>query len=200
MLSPGERITLAANTGYALHSTGNEAAVVLSAAALAGDCGPTNRWVQARSFDEILFDPGEPEAVAQTSAPTPWPRGVRSEVIAYGIIQTRPAESAVLELARVSLSPHAALPVHETPGAELIAVETGSAIVDLVTGDGAVRPKMGASLARIPPQGGRSVPGPAVSPGGSAVLQPGASAGVRNVADESLVLLILTLEPEPDVR
>jgi hypothetical protein len=36
--------------------------------------------------------------------------------------------------------------------------------------------------------------------GESAVLQPGASAGVRNVDDEPLVLLILTLEPESDVH
>jgi hypothetical protein len=86
-----------------------------------------------------------------------------------------------------------ALPVHETAGAELLAVETGSAIVDLVTGDAAVRPHMGASLARIPRQGIGSAHGSAVSRGGSAVLQPGASAGVRNVDDERLVLLILTL-------
>jgi len=200
VISPGERIALAANTGYALHSTENEAAVVLGAAALAGDGGLTNRWVRTRSFDEILFVPGEPEAVAQTSAPIPWPPGVRSELIAYGIIKTRPAESAELELTRLTVSPQVALPVHDASAAELLAVETGSAVVDLVAGDGAVRPKMGASLMRIPPHGGRSVHGPAVSPGGSAVLQPGASAGVRNVDDEPLVLLILTLEPESDVR
>ena len=103
VLSPGERIALAANTGYALRSTGNEAAVVLSAAALAGDGGPTNRWVRARSFDEILFNPTESEVVAQTSAPTAWPPGVRSELIAYGIIESRPAESATL----AADSPHA---------------------------------------------------------------------------------------------
>ena len=200
VLSPGERVALAANTGYALHSTANEAAVVLSAAALAGDGGPTNRWFRPRSFDEILFIPGEPEAVAQTSGPTAWPPGVRSELIAYGIIKTRAAESAELQLIRVTLSPHVALPVHETPGAELLEVETGSAIVDLVAGDGAVRPKAGAFLARIRPQDDSSTRGPAVFLGGSAVLQPGASAGVRNVDDEPLVLLILSLEPQSDVR
>jgi hypothetical protein len=70
-LSPGERIALVTDTGYVLRNTGSEAAVVLSAAALAGDGGPTNRWVRPRSFDQILFNPGEPELVAQTSAPTP---------------------------------------------------------------------------------------------------------------------------------
>ena len=100
VLAPGERIAIAANTGYALHSTANEAAVVLSAAALAGDGGPTNRWVRTRSFDEILFIPDEPEVVAQTSEPTLWPPGVRSELIAYGIIKARPRESAELELTR----------------------------------------------------------------------------------------------------
>jgi predicted ester cyclase len=199
VLSPGERVALATNTGYALHSNANEEAVVLSAAALAGDGGPTNRWFRPRSFDEILFT-SEPEAVAQTSAPTAWPPGVRSELIAYGIIKTRAAESAELQLTRVTLSPHVALPVHETPGAELLEVETGSAIVDLVAGDGAVRPKAGAFLARIPPRGNSSAHGPAVFLGGSAVLQPGASAGVRNVDDEPLVLLILSLEPQSDVR
>jgi hypothetical protein len=195
VLSPGERIALAANTGYALSSTENEAAVVLSAAALAGDGGPTNRWVQARSFDEVLFVPDEPEAVAQSSAPAPWPPGVRSELIAYGIIKTQPAESAELELTRLMVSPHVALPVHEVPGAELVAVEAGSAIVDLVTGDGDMRPRPRALHATLSPQRGTSERGPAISPGGSAVLQPGASAGVRNVDDEPLVLLILTLEP-----
>jgi predicted ester cyclase len=199
VLSPGERIALAANTGYALHSTEQQPAVVLSAAALAGGGGPTNRWVRARSFDEILFIPDEPEAVAQTSALTAWPPGVRSELIAYGIIETRQVESAELELTRVTLSPHVALPVHDALAAELLAVENGSAVVDLVAGEGSVRPKMGASLMRILPQGGRSARRPTVSLKGSAVLQPGASAGVRNVAAEPLVLLILTLEPESDI-
>jgi predicted ester cyclase len=200
VLSPGERIALAANTGYALHSTVNEAAVVLSAAALAGDGGPTNRWVRARSFDEILFIPDEPEAMAQTSEPIPWPTGVRSELIAYGIIKARPRESAELELTRVTLAPHVALPVHAASAAELLAVETGSAVVDLVTGDGAIRPRPRAQQTTIRPQSGTPAYGSRVSPGGSAVLQPGASAGVRNVDDEPLILLILTLEPESDVR
>ena len=198
VLSPGEGLALAANTGYALYSTANEAAVVLSAAALAGDGGPTNRWFLTRSFDEILFIPDELEAVAQTSTPTPWPPGARSELIAYGIITARPAGSAELALTRVTLSPHVALPVHETQGAELLAVEAGSAVVDLVAGDGAVRSKTGAYLKRIPSQRDSSVHGPAISPGGSAVLQPGASAGVRHVDDEHLILLILTLEPDSD--
>jgi predicted ester cyclase len=200
LLSPGERIALVAHTGYALRSTGNEAAVVLSAAALAGDGGSTNRWVRARSFDEILFNPTESDVEAQVSAPTPWPPGVRSELLAYGIIASRPAESATLALTRLTLSSSVALPVHETLGAELLAVETGAAIVDLVTGDGAVRLKMGAYLRKISPQGARSAHDRLVSPRGSAVLQPGASAGVRNVDEEPLVLLILTLEPEPAVR
>ena len=59
---------------------------------------------------------------------------------------------------------------------------------------------MGASLMRIPPQDGRSAHGPAISGGESAVLQPGATVGVHNVHDKPLVLLILTLEPESDVR
>jgi hypothetical protein len=121
-------------------------------------------------------------------------------LIAYGIIETRPVDSAELELTRVTLSPHVALPVHDAAAAELLAVETGSAVVDLVAGEGAVRPKMGASLMRILPQGGRSAHRPTVSLKGSAVLQPGASAGVRNVDDEPLVLLILSLEPESDIR
>ena len=200
VLSPGERIALAANTGYALHSTENEGAVVLSAAVLAGDGGPTNRWVQARSFDEVLFVPDELEAVAQKSAPIPWPPGVRTEVIAFGVIKTRPPESAELELTRLTLSPQMALPVHETPGAELLAVEAGSATVDLVTGDGAIRPRPHALQTPIWPERAKSAHGSAVSPGGSAVLQPGASAGVRNVDDEPLVLLILTLEPVSAAR
>jgi predicted ester cyclase len=200
VLSPGERIALAVNTGYALSSSANEAAVVLSAAALAGDGGPTNRWFRARTFDETLFISDEPETVAQTRAPTAWPSGVRSELIAYGIITARPAESVELALTRVTLLPDVALPVHETPGAELLAVESGSAVVDLVAGEGSVRPKKGAYLRKIPPHDARSARGSAVSLGGSAVLQPGASAGVRHVDDEPLVLLILTLEPESDLR
>jgi quercetin dioxygenase-like cupin family protein/predicted ester cyclase len=197
-LSPGEWIALAANTDYSLRSIGNEAAVVLSAAALAGDGGPTNRWVRPRSLGEILFKPGEPDVVSQTSPPTPWPLGVRSELIAYGIIKTRPAELATLELTRVTLAPNAALPVHDTSAAELLAVDTGTAVVDLVAGDGAVRPKMAALLAKISPHGGSSAYRSVISPGGSAVLQPGASAGVRNVDDDSLVLLVLSLEPGSD--
>ena len=200
VLSPGERIALVADTGYALHSIGNEAAVVLSAAALVGDGSITNRWVRARPLDEILFTATAPEYVAQTSAPTPWPPGVRSELIAEGIITTRPAPSATLELARLTLPSHAALPIHDTPGAELLVVETGSGIVDLVAGDGAIRPQTDASLARISRHGGSSAHGPRVSPGGSAVLQPGSSAGVRNAGEEPLVLLILTVEPGPDVQ
>ena len=44
-LSAGERIALVAGTNYSLRGVGGEAAVVLSAAALAGDGGSTNRWL-----------------------------------------------------------------------------------------------------------------------------------------------------------
>jgi mannose-6-phosphate isomerase-like protein (cupin superfamily) len=197
VLSPGERIAIGATTGYALRNTGNEAAVVLSAAALAGDGGSTNRWLRARSLDEILFDPGEPEMVAQTSPSTSWPLGVQSELLVDGVIKTRPAESATLELTRLTLSPNAALPVHEVPEAELLAVETGSAVVDLVAGDGAIRPRPRALQMTIWSQGGKSARDPTITPGGAAVLQPGSFSGVRNVGDEPLVLLLLTLEPTP---
>jgi hypothetical protein len=197
VLSPGERIALDANTGYTLRNTGNEAAVVLSAAALAGDAGPTNRWVRARSLDEILFNPGESEMVVQTSPPSSWPPGVRSELIAYGLIKTRPAASATLELTRLTLSPHVALPVHNTSGAELLAVDTGTAVVDLVAGDGTIRPRPRAMQTAIRPQGGSSARDLRLTKGGGAVLQPGSSAGVRSVGDEPLVLLVLTLEPGP---
>jgi hypothetical protein len=197
-LSPGERIALSANTGYALRSAGNEAAVVLSAAVLAGDAGPTNRWVRVRSFDEILFNPGELEVVAQNSAPSSWPPGVRSELIAYGIIKMQPAELATLELTRLTFAPNGALPVHRT-SAELLAIDTGTAVVDLVAGDGAIRPHPQALQATLWPQAGSSVRDRGLTEGGSAVLQPGSSAGVRNVGDVPLVLLILTLEPGPGV-
>ena len=195
-LSPGERIALDTGTGYALRNMGNEAATVLGAAALAGDGSITNRWVRARPLDEILFTPVAPEYVAQADAPTPWPSGVRSQLIADGIIMTRPAPSARFGLARLTLPSHAALPVHDILGAELLAVESGSGVVDLVAGDGAVRPSADAFLARIWPQGGNSAYSPKIGEGGSAVLQAGSSAGVRNPEDQPLVLLILTLEPE----
>jgi mannose-6-phosphate isomerase-like protein (cupin superfamily) len=196
VLSPGERIALVANTGYALRSAGKEPAVVLSAAALAGDAGPTNRWVRARSLDEILFSPGESDVVAQKSAPSSWPPGVRSELIAGGIIKTRPAESATLELTRITLAPNAALPVHDT-SAELLAVDAGTAVVDLVAGDGAMRSRTHALQRTIWSQGGSSARDPRLTEGGAAVLQPGSSAGVRNVRDAPLVLLIMTIEPVP---
>ena len=197
VLSPGERITMVAGMNYALCSTGNEVASVLSAAMLVGDGGPTNRWVRARSVNEILFKPREPESVAQTSTPTRWPPGVRSELIADGVIETAPGASATLDLARLTLPLNAVLPVHETPGAELIAVESGAAIVDLGAGDGAMRPRSHALRSRIWPQGGGSVRDPRITQGGSAVLQPEASAGVRNIGDEPLALLILTLDTTP---
>jgi hypothetical protein len=196
-LSPGEQFTIVTGMGYALRNIGNEPTSVLSAAALAGDGGPTNRWVRARSVNEILFKPGEPESVAQTSTPTRWPPGVRSELIADGVIETAPGASATLDLARLTLPLNAVLPVHETPGAELIAVESGAAIVDLVAGDGAVRPRPHALRSRIWPHGGTSTRDHRITPGGSAVLQPESSAGVRNVGDESLALLILTIEMSP---
>ena len=195
-LSAGERIALVAGTNYSLRGVGGEAAVVLSAAALAGDGGSTNRWLRARSLDEILFNPREPEMVAQSAGPTSWPPGVRSELIASGIIKTRPAESATLELTRLTLAPNAALPVHDT-SAELLAVDTGTAVVDLVAGDGAIRPRPRAVQATIRPQGGSSARDLRLTEGGTAVLQPGSSAGVRNVSDDPLVLLVLTLEPGP---
>jgi hypothetical protein len=197
-LSPGERIALAAGTGYALRSTGNEPAVVLSAAALAGDGGHTDRWLRARPLDEILFNPGEPELVAQTNGPTTWPPGVRSELIAGGIIKTRPAESATLELTRITLAPNAALPIHDT-SAELVAVDTGTAVVDLVAGDGAMRSRTRALQGTTWSQGSNSAPNSRLTEGDAAVLQPGSSAGVRNVKGDPLVLLILTVESSPDL-
>jgi predicted ester cyclase len=198
VLSPGERIALGPNTSYALRNTGNEEAVILSAAALPGDEGPTNRWVRARSLDEMLFNPGEPDVVAQTSPSTPWPPGVQTELLVDGVIKTRPAESATLALTRLTLAPNASLPVHDTSVAELLAVETGSALVDLVAGDGAIRPRPRALQLTIRTAGDSSARDPRLIEGGGAVLQPGSLTGVRNVGDEPLVLLILTLEPGSD--
>jgi predicted ester cyclase len=195
-LFPGERIALVAGTGYSLHGSGNEPAVVLSAAALEGDGGSTDRWLRARSLDEILFNPGEPELVAQTNGPTSWPPGVRSALIAYGIIKTRPAESATLELTRLTLAPNAALPIHDT-SAELLAVDTGAAVVDLVTGDGATRSRTRALQGTTWSQGDSSARNSRLTEGDAAVLQPGSTAGVRNVRGDPLVLLILTIEPGP---
>ena len=97
----------------------------------------------------------EPEMVAQSAGPTSWPPGVRSELIASGIIKTRPAESATLELTRLTLAPNVALPVHDT-SAELLAVDTGTAVVDLISGDGALRRGPHASHTRIRPRGSSS--------------------------------------------
>lgn len=106
----------------------------------------------------------------------------------------------MLELTRVTLSPQVALPVHETLGAELLAVESGSAVVDLVVGDGGCSLEEGCISQEDTAAARQLGPRPAISPGGSAVLQPGASAGVRHADDEPLVLLLLTLEPESDLR
>jgi predicted ester cyclase len=196
-LFAGERIVLDAATGYTLRSTGSEDAVVLCAAALAGDGGPTNRWIRARSLDEILFNPAESESVAQSGAPISWPSGVRSELIADGTVKTRPVASATLELTRLTLSSHADLPIHDTPGSALLLVETGSAVVDLIAGDAAVRPRPQVLQTRIGPQASSSARLPRITQGGNAVFQPGVSAGVRTVENEPLVLLILTVEPGP---
>jgi predicted ester cyclase len=196
-LFAGERIVLDAATGYTLRSTGSEDAVVLCAAALAGDGGPTNRWIRARSLDEILFNPAESESVAQSGAPISWPSGVRSELIADGTVKTRPVASATLELTRLTLSSHADLPIHDTPGSALLLVETGSAVVDLIAGDAAVRPRPQVLQTRIGPQASSSARLPRITQGGNALFQPGVSAGVRTVESEPLVLLILTVEPGP---
>jgi hypothetical protein len=192
-LAAGDHIALAAGTGYGLWSIGSEPAIVLSAATLAGDGAISNRWVRARPLDEILFTVAAPEYVARASAPSSWPPGVRGELLASGIVTTRPTSPATLKLARLTLRGNGELPLHDAPGAEMLAVEDGSAVVDLAGGEGAVRPWADASLARIGPQR-ESLAGRSMSPGGSAILQPGASAAVRGVGNEPLILLILTVE------
>jgi hypothetical protein len=117
-------------------------------------------------------------------------------LIAEGIIKTRSVESATLELTRLTLAPNAALPVHDT-SAELLAVDTGTAVVDLISGDGALRRGPHAPHTRLWPQGSSSARNARLTEGGAAVLQPESSAGVRNVSDDPLVLLILTLELGP---
>ncbi|MGH2613963.1 MAG: hypothetical protein ACRDJC_01885 [Thermomicrobiales bacterium] len=200
MLASGDRLALAADTGYELRTLGNETAVVLSAAALAGDGGMTNRWVRARTLDEVLFTAMAPESVARANEPTAWPLGVRGALLADGVITANPPTAATLGLARLTLQPHAALPIHHVRGAEVLAVEAGTAIVDVIGGDGAMLPRPDAILASIWPHGGSSARDPRIVSGGGAVLQPGASVGVRNLGDGPLVLLILTLEPEPAPR
>ena len=68
---------LARTQATRLRSIGSEAAVVLSAATLAGDGGPTNRWVQARTLDEILFPRGQKRGGADKCA-HPVAPGVRA--------------------------------------------------------------------------------------------------------------------------
>ncbi len=195
-VTAGVHLQLATDTGYDLHNAGNEPAIVLAAVALAGDGAMTNRWVRAETLDEALFKPGHPETVAQDSAPVPWPSGVLSEMIVDGVIRES-STASTLGVARLTLRPNATLPIHRVSGAEVLAVEAGSAAVDLVSGDGAIRPRHSAPLERIWPLGDGPAKDLTIAPGGGAVLQSGASAGVRNRGIEPLEVLILSLEPGP---
>jgi predicted ester cyclase len=190
-LSPGDQLVLSGDTNYELRGSGNETAVLLSAVVHPGDQGISNRWIRARSLDEIVFMPEAPTHVATSSAPASWPPGVRSELLVDGVIIGRLAPAARLEMARLTIQPDAALPIHETGGAEAIVVERGSSLVDLVHGDGAIRPAPDMSLAKAPPQGKSA----RITRGGIAVLQAGASTGIRNSGDDPLTLLILAIVP-----
>jgi hypothetical protein len=196
-IAGGDQLVLATDTGYELSNMGNDPVVVLAAAALEGDGGMTNRWVRARTLDEVLFIPGEPETVSQADAPVLWPPGVQGELLADGVITTGSTAAATIGLARLTFEPSAALPTHHMSGAEMLVVETGSGAVDLIRGQGAIRPRRGDVLARLWPPGDGPLRVLTIAPGGSAVLQPGASAGVRNTGTEPLAMLILTFEPGP---
>ncbi len=192
----GDHLLLATDTGYQLHNAGNEPNTVLAAVALAGDGAMTNRWVRAGALDETLFKPGHPEIVAQDSTPVPWPPGVLSEVLVDGVI-SESSTAPTLGVARLTLRPQATLPVHRVLDAEMLAIESGSAAVDLVSGDGVMRPRHSAPQERIWPPGDRSAADLTIAPGGGAAFQSGASAGVRNSGAEPLEVLILSLETGP---
>jgi hypothetical protein len=133
-LTAGDRLTLEDQTNYGLRTSAKAAAAVLVVAALPGDGGITNRWVRSRTLEETLVAAPIPETVAQTEPPPTWPAGVRSELLADGIVRDRATPSTRVELTRMTLRPHAALPVHEAPGVEMIALEAGTAVIDLVGG------------------------------------------------------------------
>ena len=193
-VTAGDQLVIAIHTGYELHNAGNEPAIVLAAVALAGDGAMTNRWVRAETMAEAIFKPGHPEIVAQDSTPVPWPPGVLSEMVVDGVIRES-SSASTLGVARLTLRPNATLPIHRVSGAEVLAVEAGSAAVDLVSGDGAIRPHHSAPLERIWPLGDGPAKDLTIAPGGEAVFQSGASAGVRNSGAEPLEVLILSLEP-----
>jgi predicted ester cyclase len=196
-IAAGDEVLLASDAAYELVNTAREPSIVLAAAALEGAGGITNRWVRARTLDETLFSSADLDIADQASTTVPGPAGVRSELLVTGVIDTGSPTEAILSLTRLTLEPHAALPVHHVPGAELVLVEAGSAIVDLARGEGETRPRRGTWPEDIAPSGSGSRRGAEVAPGGSMVLQPGASAGIRNGGAEPLVLLILSLEPNP---
>jgi hypothetical protein len=192
-LSRGQQLTMGAETTYEVRTSRTEPAVLLVATLQPGDDGITNRWIQGRTLDEVLFAPGEAEVASQTGPPIPWPVGVHSDLLANGAVLDAPTSSVELALTRLTLPSHAALPNHDVLGTELLAVETGSAAVELTAGEGAMRPRDGASLAKIW-RGGSSTRDHAITAGGSAILQVGAAVGVRNTGEEQLVLLILSVE------
>jgi predicted ester cyclase len=193
-LAAGEQLTLDADTAYALRNPGQETVSVLAVAALPGDSGITNRWVRPSTMAEMLFAPGMLTSVTQTEPPPAWPAGVRGEMLADGIVGVRHASSSRITLTRLTLSPHAMLPIHEAADVEMIALESGTAVVDLVGGEGAIRPRATATRVDLGPDRGGATQDRSISPGGDAIFQPGAFAGLRNVADDPLILLMLTLD------
>lgn len=161
-IGPGDLLAIPTDTPFEVFNTGSEPAVALL-------------------IESFTRDPGGT-----------LPAGIALEPLVVGEATGEPPGPVTVALVRTTLASGAALPPDASGGAALVAVETGTASLTVIAGegDGAVG---------IYPKGGRSAtPAPAgseeeVGAGGGVVAQPNAATAIRNAGEVPLVLLRLSL-------
>ena len=180
-LGPRDQVGVSAGVSFTLRNPGDEPAVALVAAvypAIAFDpVSFNNAGIETRSLAVAIFEPDH-RGLANERADHLDDLSISWEPLSRGPAPV-PSGRLRLSMERVVVAPGGVIPAFQPTSSMLVAVEQGVVVVDVDRGPGdEVR------LPIILVEGDEAT-----------LLQPDATATIRNVGDESAVVLALTIAP-----
>jgi quercetin dioxygenase-like cupin family protein/predicted ester cyclase len=177
-VSPGSDLTLAAgdvlvlppSTRYELRGAGDE---------------PTRALVI--NLDQAAPLVGRSDPAYPETSPSETAVAIDRQRLAGGTSAVLPPGRVTVAVGRTTFAPGAGIPAHQTVGATLVYVEAGSLHL---------RTEAGASWVTLGPNDASSDRAEAsLVAGDGALVPPGATATLRNLGDEPLVALVVTIVP-----
>ena len=170
--SPGDLVVFLDGAEFTIENAGETPAVTLGVRLAEGLARPWSVVQKVRISED--------EAGKRA-----WPPGIAVDRLADGLLRGVDSEPASIALGRVTLAPGVAVGIDGAAGSAVLVVEDGTLGLD--THKGTARVRRGADGAA------GAVPSAPLAAGDRAVVQAGATTALRNVGQEPLVLLLLSV-------